>query len=87
MTDTLHRIWVEYEDVPHLESIIHGFTTRNIAVEVLVRNILVQYELLLTQEELTLLKLSYGYYKIATIDNSTIIPIIILGNNDTDYYE
>ena len=87
MTDTLHRIWVEYNDVHRLESIIEGLTTRNIAVEVLVCNILVQYELLLAQEELALLKLSFGYYKIATIDDSTIIPIIILGNNDTDYYE
>ena len=87
MTHTRHRIWVEYEDAPRLESIIEGLTTRNIAVEVLVRNVLVQYELLLTQEELTLLKLSFRYFKIMDVEIDTDTRIVILGNDDIDYYE
>ena len=87
MTHTLHRIWVEYNNVAQLESILHGLTTRNIAVEVLVHSVLVQYELLLTQEELTLLKLSFRYFKIMDVEIDTDTRIVILGNDDIDYYE
>ena len=55
----LYRIWVEIEDVARFEQLTKGFNKQNTYIEAVIPNVLLQFDILLTQEELLLLTLSF----------------------------
>ena len=58
-TPLLYRIWVEIEDVERFEQVTQGFNKQNTYIEAVIPNVLLQFDILLTQEELLLLTLSF----------------------------
>ena len=55
----LYRIWVEIEDVERFEQVTQGFNKQNTYIEAIIPDVLLQFDILLTQEELLLLTLSF----------------------------
>ncbi len=82
MTATQYNIWVEETDITHFDSIIESFTNKSTCVEMLVSNVLAQYTILLTEEELLLLRLSYKNFHTIHADNDPNHIILILSNDD-----
>ena len=58
-TPLLYRIWVEIEDVERFEQVTQGFNKQNTYIEAIIPDVLRQFDILLTQEELLLLTLSF----------------------------
>ena len=59
MNTQLYRIWVGIEDDDRFNSITQGFNKQITHIEAIIPNVLLQYDILLTQEELLLLTLSF----------------------------
>jgi hypothetical protein len=79
MNTTLYRIWVDHIEQERFESITKGFITQNIHIEAVIPNVLVQYDILLTQEELLLLTLSFKNLEAMRIekdDSSNVIYVL-----------
>jgi hypothetical protein len=55
----LYRIWVEIKDVERFNEVTQGFNKQNTYIEAVIPNVLLQFDILLTQEELLLLTLSF----------------------------
>ena len=60
MNTQLYRIWVEIEDVERFTEVTQGFNKQNTYIEAVIPNVLLQFDILLTQEELLLLTLSFN---------------------------
>ena len=55
----LYRIWVEIKDVDRFNAVTQGFNKQNTYIEAVIPDVLLQFDILLTQEELLLLTLSF----------------------------
>jgi hypothetical protein len=79
MNTTLYRIWINHSEQDRFENITKGFITQNIHIEAVIPDVLIQYDILLTQEELLLLTLSFKSLEALSIekdDNSNVIYVL-----------
>lgn len=77
----LYRIWVEIEDVERFEEVTQGFNKQNTYIEAVIPNVLLQFDILLTQEELLLLTLSFKALDAIAIEDDGMGGVFYIVDN------
>ena len=60
MNTQLYRIWVEIDDVEHFTQVTQTFNKQDTFIEAIIPNVLLQFDIRLSQDELLFLKLSFN---------------------------
>ena len=77
----LYRIWVEIEDVERFEQVTQGFNKQNTYIEAVIPDVLLQFDILLTQEELLLLTLSFKTLDAMRIEDDGVGGVFYILDN------
>ena len=77
----LYRIWVEIEDVERFEQVTQGFNKQNTYIEAIIPDVLLQFDILLTQEELLLLTLSFKALDAMRIEDDGVGGVFYILDN------
>ena len=77
----LYRIWVEIKDVDRFNAVTQGFNKQNTYIEAIIPDVLLQFDILLTEEELLLLTLSFHSLDAMRIEDDGVGGVIYIVNN------
>lgn len=77
----LYRIWVEIKDVDRFNEVTKGFNKQNTYIEAIIPDVLLQFDILLTEEELLLLTLSFHSLDAMRIEDDGVGGVIYIVNN------
>ena len=76
MNTQLYRIWVGIEDDDRFNEVTKGFNKQNTYIEAVIPSVLIQYDILLTQEELLLLTLCFGPLEALSIEKDVYNNVV-----------
>ena len=74
----LYRIWIDHAEQDRFELITEDFITNDIHIEAVIPDLLIQYDILLTEEELLVLSLSFKSIETMRIDPDGVGGVIYI---------
>ena len=77
-TTKLYRIWIDHHEQDRFESITQDFVTKDIHIEAVIPDVLIQYDILLTEDELLVLSLSFKSIETMRIDPDGVGGVIYI---------